>query len=173
MNRFVNLALGLSLALFALPLHSQNKLNVELKDAKGNSVGSAVIADQAKGVVLDLHLHGLPPGEHAIHFHQSAHCDLPDFQTAGGHNNPDSKKHGFDNPQGHHAGDMTNFKVGDDGKAEVKLEDKDVTVSPGPHSLLNFGGSSVIIHAKPDDYKTDPSGNSGDRIACGVIVFMH
>jgi superoxide dismutase, Cu-Zn family len=166
MNRLVYLTFGLLLAL-TLPLAAKTK--VELKDAQGKSVGSVVIWDSGAGVALELHLHDLTPGEHAIHFHQVPKCEAPDFKSAGGHFNPDGKKHGFDSPDGHHAGDMKNFTVGADGKAEVKMEDADVTLKDSPHSLLN-NGAAIVVHAKADDYKTDPSGNSGDRVACGVVT---
>jgi superoxide dismutase, Cu-Zn family len=169
MKRLAYLSLGLFFVLFALSSRSAAKTNVELKDAQGKAVGNIVVWDQGSGVALELHLHDLTPGEHAIHFHQVPKCEAPDFKSAGGHFNPDGKKHGFDSPDGHHAGDMKNFTVGADGKAEVRMEDADVTLKDGPHSLLT-NGAAIVIHAKADDYKTDPSGSSGDRVACGEIT---
>ncbi len=169
MKRFA-IAAGFVLALIALPSRSSAKTNVELKDAQGKVVGNVILWDQGPGIGLELHLHDLTPGEHAIHFHQVPKCEAPDFKSAGGHFNPEGKKHGFDSPDGHHAGDMKNFTVDAQGKAKGRLEDSDVTLKDGPHSLLSNGGTAIVIHAKGDDYKTDPSGSSGDRIACGVIT---
>jgi superoxide dismutase, Cu-Zn family len=148
------------------------KTTVALKDAKGQSVGSATIKPSGKGVEVKLEVKDLPPGEHALHFHQNAKCDPPDFKSAGGHFNPDKKQHGFLNPQGHHNGDMANFTVKPNGTAKATIKDADVVLGTGsePNSLFANGGTALMIHAKPDDMKTDPAGNAGDRIACGVIT---
>jgi superoxide dismutase, Cu-Zn family len=169
MKRFTYLMLAVWLALIVLPSRSAAKTKVELKDAQGKAVGDVIVWDQGPGVGLQLNLHDLTPGEHAIHFHQVPKCEAPDFKSAGGHFNPEGKKHGFDNPDGHHAGDMKNFTVGANGKAKLKIEDNEVTLKDGPHSLLS-NGAAIVVHAKADDYKTDPAGNSGDRVACGVIT---
>ena len=169
MKRVAYSVVGLFLTLLALATPSAAKTKVELKDGQGKSVGDVILWDQGPGVVLELKLHDLAPGVHAVHFHQVPKCEGPDFKSAGGHFNPGNKKHGFENREGHHAGDMKNFTVLAGGKASAHLDDKDATLKDGPHSLLT-NGAAIVVHAKADDYKTDPSGNSGDRIACGVIT---
>jgi Cu-Zn family superoxide dismutase len=144
----------------------------ELTDAQGSVLGKATFTQLPDGVLIRLKAANLPPGVHGFHIHERAECHAPGFTTAGGHFNPGGKAHGFKNPNGPHAGDLPNVTVGQDGTLDVSTLATGVTLKDGPNSLFKEGGTSLMIHAGPDDYMTDPAGNSGARIACGPITRM-
>ncbi len=149
----------------------ESEQRVTLKNAQGETIGTAILSDDSNGgVQVRLDVRNLQPGRHAFHIHQFARCEPPTFASAGPHFNPDGKKHGLENPEGPHAGDMDNFTVSADGTAKVTFTDDRVSLRNGPGSVFTAGGTALVIHAKADDMKTDPSGDSGDRIACGEIL---
>jgi Cu-Zn family superoxide dismutase len=148
----------------------QASTKVEIRDTRGQSLGTATLTAAGSGVRLALDVKGLTPGVHAVHFHQVPKCEGSDFTSAGPHLNPDGKKHGLDNPEGPHAGDMNNFTVGADGTSKATVTNQQATLGGGQNSVFANGGTALVIHAQPDDMKTDPAGNAGDRIGCGVIT---
>src|SRR6516164_4127813 len=153
----------------ASPALAGDTASAVLRDATGKEVGKARLTVNPSGVLVSLDLTAVPPGEHAFHIHAFGKCEPPDFKSAGPHFNPDQTRHGYLNPEGSHAGDMPNLHVPADGKLQVEILVPNVSLS-GEAPLLDAEGSALVIHAGADDYKTDPAGNSGDRIACGVIT---
>ena len=166
---------SLAVLAMALPAGAAKKdkgVVVALKTGTGQDAGTATFsAGKGGGVKLVLDLKNVPAGEHGVHIHQNPTCEGPDFKTAGGHFNPDGKQHGFENPMGPHAGDLPkNVVVSIDG-TKTTLMLKGVSMGTGAaNDILAGSGKSIIVHEKADDMKTDPSGNSGNRIACGVIA---
>ena len=170
MKTMVKLAAGaaLLLATAALPAFAQSA-SAPLMDAQGKEVGSANLTQTPHGVLINVAVKGLPPGDHAIHVHAVGKCEPP-FTSAGGHFNPDSKKHGILAAEGHHAGDMPNLHVPQDGNLTIEILNASLSLDKGkPNSVFDADGSAIVIHAKGDDYKSDPAGDAGGRIACGVI----
>jgi len=165
-------AVALSLCLLAAPAFAKAKqaVVVPLKTATGQDAGTATFHEGKKGKLsIKLDLKNLPIGDHAVHIHANPVCEAPDFKSAGGHFNPDSKQHGTMNPMGHHAGDLPqNITIGEQHTAQVSFKVDYLSLDPAsPNSIL---GHSIMVHEKADDMKTDPTGNAGNRIACGVIT---
>jgi superoxide dismutase, Cu-Zn family len=176
MNRLARMcinALPVLLALSASAAMGKDKgLEVDFKTSQGQDAGTALLTPAGNGVKIKLNLKSLPEGEHAIHVHVNAKCDAPDFKSAGAHFNPDKKEHGLKNPKGAHAGDMpANLEIMADGTDHVTLLTQSISLKKNaPNSVFANGGTAFIIHEKADDMVTDPTGNAGDRIACGVIT---
>lgn len=142
----------------------------ELKNAKGEVVGSATLTDTPHGVLIQAKVMNIPPGVHAFHVHTTGKCDPPDFTSAGGHLNPAKAPHGYHADKGPHPGDLPNIHVGKDGTLQFESIARGVMLSSGANALMDADGAALMIHAGADDYKSDPAGDAGARIACGVIM---
>jgi len=169
------IALALGLASCSLPYIPGVTLpppsaGTTLRDASGRVVGSAVFLQEGDGVRILLDVKGLPPGTKAVHIHDVGQCTPPSFESAGPHFNPTKAQHGLENRKGPHAGDLPNMTVNDTGQGHLEVTNPRVNLKTGPTSLLDGNGSALVVHAGPDDMRSEPAGNSGARIACGVIV---
>ncbi|HEX5606096.1 MAG TPA: superoxide dismutase family protein [Candidatus Binatia bacterium] len=170
MNQQRLIVLGLAFVMGCSMAASGQRATAELKDKDGKTVGSASLREQPDGVLVRVETKGLTPGLHAVHVHAVGKCEGPGFATAGGHFNPTQKKHGFKNAEGVHAGDLPNMLAAKDGSGRFEALTDAITLRAGSMSVFDSDGSAIVIHATSDDYMTDPAGNSGDRVACGVIV---
>ncbi len=140
----------------------------EIKDATGQVVGRATLRQTPDGVRIQTTFSGLPVGAHGFHIHETGRCEPP-FTTAGGHFNPEPKQHGRESQMGRHAGDLPNLTVPENGRVIVEVIEPMVSLRSGPNSLMDGDGSALVVHERRDDNQTDPDGNSGSRIACGII----
>ncbi len=144
-------------------------VTVALNSGDGTAAGEITATQDPNGVTIKIAASGLTAGAHAVHVHAVGQCAGPKFESAGPHWNPTDKKHGRDNPAGAHLGDMANFEAGADGRGETSFLIAGATLREGTQALADGDGAALVIHAKADDYKTDPSGDSGDRVSCALI----
>lgn len=161
---------GLSLLAGCSMAAPGSRATAELKDKDGKVVGEAVLREQSDGVLIRVDSKGLTPGLHGVHVHAVGKCEGPAFTSAGGHFNPGNKKHGLKSADGPHAGDLPNMLVAKDGAGRFEALTDAITLRAGPLSVFDTDGSAIVVHAGADDNSTDPAGNSGDRVACGIIV---
>ncbi len=167
---FAVCALSLSVGAGCSLVGSGERATAELKDKDGKTIGMASFVEAGSGVRVRLEVNGLSAGLHAVHIHAVGKCDTPAFTSAGGHFNPAQRKHGHRSPEGAHAGDLPNMLVAKDGMGRFEAFTDGVTLRAGPLSIFDADGSALVVHAGVDDYATDPTGNAGDRAACGLIV---
>jgi Cu-Zn family superoxide dismutase len=163
-------AIWLTCTAFALGQDRMPMAKAELHNSQGELVGIVTLAETADGVRVVAHVHNLPSGFHGFHIHETGKCEPPGFKSAGEHFNPYGTPHGLKDPTGSHAGDLPNLLVAPDGTGVLVAYAPTMTLNAGRNSLFHDGGTAFIVHSQPDDQLTNPSGNSGDRIACGVIT---
>ncbi len=168
MRNFVWMA-GMAALILAPTQALAAKATAEIMNTEGKVIGNATLEDGKGGVRLTISAEGIEPGVHGFHVHEKGECKTPDFKSAGGHFNPTGTEHGLWNPKGAHKGDMPNLVVKDDGKAEAVGVLRGLSVKKGKNSVLDKDGSALVIHAGPDDHRSDPAGDAGGRVACGVI----
>jgi Cu-Zn family superoxide dismutase len=167
--------IGLTLAATAFcfglhgPTFSADSMTIPMKNVKGENVGEAKLTQTPNGVLIQATLSNLPPGERGFHIHAVGKCEPP-FESAGDHFNPGAKQHGYLDPKGRHAGDLPNVHVPESGALKIDLLASQIALKDGQNHLLDSDGAALVLHAKPDDYQSQPSGDAGDRIACGVIA---
>jgi Cu-Zn family superoxide dismutase len=170
MNRKMALLFVLPFILSGCMEKTITKMDVEMFNQSGDSLGTIKVSEQSEGVKLEVLLEGLPPGEHGLHIHETGKCDAPDFKSAGNHFNPDDKQHGLLHPEGAHAGDLPNI-ISEDGRVDAELMAPQLTLkSEKKNSLLGKEGTAIVITEGKDDGMTQPAGESGQRIACGEIT---
>ncbi|MEO6165753.1 MAG: superoxide dismutase family protein [Candidatus Binatia bacterium] len=167
---FAVCALSLAVGAGCSLVGSGERATAELKDKDGKTIGRASFVEVDNGVRVRLEAKGLSAGLHAVHIHAVGKCEAPAFTSAGGHFNPSQKKHGYKNPDGAHGGDLPNMLVAKDGAGRFEAMTDAVTLRAGPNSVFDADGSALVVHAGVDDHTTDPTGNAGDRAACGVIA---
>jgi superoxide dismutase, Cu-Zn family len=143
--------------------------NAVLTNPDGEEIGNVALEQLARGVRIFAEAANLPPGVHGFHIHTTGSCEPPEFTSAGGHFNPTDEQHGWNNPEGHHAGDLPNVHVQEDGVLAVEYFSDSITLGEGETSIFDDDGAAVVIHADADDYMSDPTGHAGARLACGVI----
>ncbi|WP_349407433.1 superoxide dismutase family protein [Pseudalkalibacillus sp. SCS-8] len=148
-------------------------ISVDLKNSDGDNIGTVDLEQQFEGVKITVEASNLSPGKHGFHIHEKGVCEAPDFKSAGGHFNPDDVSHGTEHGEEAHAGDLPNLSVDENGEVQEEFVAEKVTLKSGePNSLIGSNGTAFIIHKKADDNKSQPSGDAGDRVACGVISEM-
>ena len=174
-NCLLGLAIGAGLFCFQVPGLAKPSdpqsagMEVKLMNKEKESVGTAKLRETPHGVLIHLTITKLPEGTHAFHIHETGQCNPPDFKSAGGHLNPTKQKHGLLDPKGFHLGDLPNIHIVQNGKAEMEIFVPEATLQQDKKSLLDDDGASLVVHEGQDDYKTDPAGDAGPRIACGTI----